>query len=168
MTFNSQTLRFGKVTATTSAHAAHPMTVLPSAILILFSIHYGDVIMGTMASQTTSLTIVYSTVYSSADQRKQQRSASLAFVRGIHRGPVNSPHKWPVTRKMYSFDDVIISVSQIRGNALSGLRAGDKPENIDILVVRWYILIWRLSTLVCSSLKLQNPWFRNWTWHYSL
>ena len=56
--------------------------------------HYGDVIMGTIASQITSLTIVYSTVYSRADQRKHQSSASLAFVRGIHRGPVNSPHKW--------------------------------------------------------------------------
>ena len=65
--------------------------------------------MGLTASQITSLTIVYSTVYSDADQRKHQRSASLAFVRGIHRGPVNSPHKWPVTRKMFPFDDVIMS-----------------------------------------------------------
>ena len=72
------------------------------------TIHYSDVIMGTMASQITSLTIVYSTVYSSADQRKHQSSASLAFVRGIHRGPVNTPHKWPVTRKMFPFDDVIM------------------------------------------------------------
>ena len=46
--------------------------------------------------------------YSGADQRKHQSSASLAFVLGIHRGPVNSPHKWPVTRKMFPFDDVII------------------------------------------------------------
>ena len=61
--------------------------------------HYNDVVMGTIASQMTSLTIVYSTVYSDADQRKHQSSASLAFVRGIHRGPVNSPHKWPVTGK---------------------------------------------------------------------
>ena len=52
--------------------------------------HYGDVIMGTITSQITSLTIVYSTVYSDADQRKHQSSASLAFVRGIHRGQVNS------------------------------------------------------------------------------
>ena len=37
-----------------------------------------------------------------------QSSASLAFVRGIHRRPVNSPHKWPVTRKMSPFDDVIM------------------------------------------------------------
>ena len=58
----------------------------------------------------TSLTIVYSTVYSGADQRKHQSSASLAFVWGIHRGPVNSPHKWPVTRKMFPFDDVIMAL----------------------------------------------------------
>ena len=70
--------------------------------------HYGDVIMGAIASQITSLTIVYSTVYSDADQRKHQSSASLAFVRGIHRRPVNFPHKWPVTRKMFPFDDVIM------------------------------------------------------------
>ena len=53
--------------------------------------HYNGVIMGTIASQITSLTIVYSAVYSGANQRKHQRSASLAFVRGIHRWPVNSP-----------------------------------------------------------------------------
>ena len=70
--------------------------------------HYRDVIMGTMASQITSITIVYSTVYSGADQRKRQSSASLAFVREIHRLPVNFPHKWPVTRKMSPFDDVIM------------------------------------------------------------
>ena len=56
--------------------------------------------MSTIASQITSLTIVYSTVGSDTDQRKHQNSASLAFVWGIHQGPVNSPHKWPVTRKI--------------------------------------------------------------------
>ena len=65
--------------------------------------------MGTVTSQITSPTIVHSTVYSGADQRKHQSSASLAFVWGIHRGPVNSPHKWPVTRKMLQFDDVIMN-----------------------------------------------------------
>ena len=64
--------------------------------------------MSTMVSQITSLTIVYSIVYSDADQRKHENSASLAFVRGIHRGPVNSSHKWPVTWKMFPFDDVIM------------------------------------------------------------
>ena len=71
-------------------------------------IHYDDVKMGTIASQITSLTIVYSTDCSGAYQSKHQSSASLAFVRGIHHGPVNSPHKWPVTRRMCPFDDVIM------------------------------------------------------------
>ena len=71
--------------------------------------HNNDVIIRAMASQIISLTIAYLTVYSGADQRKHQSSASLAFVRGIHRWPVNSPHKWPVTRKMFPFDDVIAS-----------------------------------------------------------
>ena len=84
----------------------------PFWIMPLFSasavFHYNDVIMSTIASQITSLTILYSTVYSGADQRKHQSSASLAFVRGIYRGPVNFPHKGLVTRKMFPFDDVIM------------------------------------------------------------
>ena len=50
--------------------------------------HYNDVILGAMVSQIIRLTIVYLTVYSGADQRKHQSSASLDFVRGIHRWPV--------------------------------------------------------------------------------
>ena len=65
------------------------------------STHYNDVIISAIASHITSL-------YSDADQRKHQSSASLAFVWGIHRGQVNSPRKWPVTRKMLPFDDVIM------------------------------------------------------------
>ena len=76
--------------------------------LTLLLCHYNVVIMGTIAYQITSLTIVYSIVYSDADQRKHQSSALLAFVWGIHRGPVNSPHKWPVTRKMFLCDGVIM------------------------------------------------------------
>ena len=66
--------------------------------------------MGAMASQITSHAIVYSSVNSGADQRKHQSSASLAFVRGIHRGPVNSLHKESVTRKMFPFDDIIMKI----------------------------------------------------------
>ena len=69
--------------------------------------------MGVMASQIIILTIVYSTVYSGADQRKHQSCVSLAFVWGIHRRPVNSPHKWPVTRKMFPFDDVIMQLRRV-------------------------------------------------------
>ena len=57
-----------------------------------------------MTSKITSLTIVYSTVYSGINQTKYQSFASLAF----HRWPVNSPHKGPVTRKIFPFGDVII------------------------------------------------------------
>ena len=64
--------------------------------------------MSEIASQITSLTIVYSTVLSGVDQSKHQSSASLAFVWEIHRWPVNFPHKWPVTRKIFPFDDVIM------------------------------------------------------------
>ena len=83
--------------------------------------HHGDVIMGAIASQITSLTIIYSTVYSDADQRKHQSSASLAFVWGIHRGPVNSPHKWPETRKMFPFDDVIMDVLKNNSGAVQNI-----------------------------------------------
>ena len=80
-------------------------------VIPLVVIHYNDVIMSAMASQITSLTIVYSTVYRRRRSKKHQSSASLAFVRGIHRWPVNSPHKGPVTRKMFPFDDVIMYIS---------------------------------------------------------
>ena len=70
--------------------------------------HYSDVITSLRASQITCITIVYWTVYSGVLQRKHQSSTSLAFVRGIHRSPVNIPHKGPVTRKMFPFDDVIV------------------------------------------------------------
>ena len=86
--------------------------------------------MGAIASQMTSLTTVYSTVYSEADQRKHQSSASLAFVRGIHRGPVNSPHKWPVTRKMFPFDDVII----FYGNALGVAWESNTPVSMPLSI----------------------------------
>ena len=78
-------------------------------VLLNCATHYRDVIIGVITSQITGLTIVYSTDYSIADQRKHLSSASLAFVRGNHRGPWTSPHKWPVTRKMFPFDDVIMS-----------------------------------------------------------
>ena len=69
---------------------------------------YVDDMVNTMASQITIFTSVYSTVYSGTDERKLQSSSSLAFVRGIHRWPLNSLYKGPVTRKTSPFDDVIV------------------------------------------------------------
>ena len=63
--------------------------------------------MRTMVAQIIGVSIVYATVCSGAD-KKHRRSASLAFVRGIRRWPANSPHKGPVTRRMFPFDDVIM------------------------------------------------------------
>ena len=82
-----------------------------TVILDTFSAHYCDVIMGAMESQITSLMIVYSTVHSGTYERKHQSSASLAYGHGIHRWLVNSPHKCQLTRKMFPFDDVIISIN---------------------------------------------------------
>ena len=90
----------------------------------------------------------YSTVYSDTDQRKYQSSASLAFVRGIHRRPVNSPHKWPVTRKMFPFDDVIMfgeKKMEGRGNISN---VNDQPtarpqHNVELyMIISWYDILW--------------------------
>ena len=80
--------KFGKWTGTEQATYRYPNQRLPS---YWRTHHYNDVIMDSMASQITSLTI-----YSGGDQRKHQSSASLVFVRGIHRGPMNSPQKSPM------------------------------------------------------------------------
>ena len=84
------------------------IVIVISHNMMLASGHYGDVIMGAMASQITCPMIVYSAFYSGADQRKHHSSAPLAFVRGIHRWQVNSPYKGPVTRRVFPFDDVIM------------------------------------------------------------
>ena len=97
----------------TALYSQYTFKSLPMSMKYVLSFvrpksHYSDVIMSVMASQITSLTIVYSTVYSGADQRKHQSSASLAFVRGIHPWLVNSPHKRPVIQNMFPFDDAIM------------------------------------------------------------
>ena len=80
--------------------------------------------MSAMASQITGVSIVCSTVGSGGDQRKHQSPASLAFVRGFHRSSVNSPHKGPVTRKMFPFDDVIMRLSATRASIANLWRQG--------------------------------------------
>ena len=82
--------------------------------------------MSPMASQITGFTNVYSAVGLGPDQRKYQSSTSLPFVRGIHRWPVNSPQKGPVTRKMFSFDDVLMTRNSYDD--------ADIPTNEDIMM----------------------------------
>ena len=116
--------------------------------------HYNKVIMSLMASQITSLMIVYSTVYSGADKKKHQSSASLAFVRGIHRWPVNCPHKGPVTRKMFPFDEVIMITNK-------PVDQRDLPFGQGFLVAGWqnnnlpvghYELVW----IIIRSIIMTN------------
>ena len=107
--------------------------------------YYCDVMMSTMASQITGLTIVYSTVYSGPDERKHQSSALLTFVREIHRWPVNSPHKGPVTPTMFPFDDVIMK----RHSYINLRRSSDRLRFIMGIPIRvrrclfWYIVAHR-------------------------
>ena len=104
---------------------------------------------GRDASQITSLTIVYSTVYSYADQRKHQSSSSLAFVQGIYRWPVNFLHKWPVTRKMFSFDDVII-------RSHGWVRLYGKHLN---QLLSMYILLWSITCREISRhVEAETKW----------
>ena len=84
--------------------------------------------MGTMASQITSLTIAYSTVIQAQIKENiKPPCLSLGFVWGIIRPPVNSLHKWPVTREILSFDDVIMILGQ--DNFCAAFRQAD---NLDI------------------------------------
>ena len=70
--------------------------------------------MSAMTSHNTGVSIDYLTGCSGADQRKHESSAWLAFVRRIHRWAVKSPHKGPITRKMFPFDDVIMGLCIIK------------------------------------------------------
>ena len=111
-------------------------------------LHYNVVIMSARASQITSVSIVCSTVGSGADHRKYQSSASLAFVRGIHQPPVNSPHKRPVTVKMFPFDDVVM-ISKM----------GTKPKVSEsyckISFKVWLFIMWILRTIISCNFRFR-------------
>ena len=79
--------------------------------------HNSVVRMNAMVSQITGVSTACSADCSGADQRKRQSSASLAFVMGIHRWPVDSPHKRPVTRKLLPLDDAVHTTNhkQLKG-----------------------------------------------------
>ena len=113
----------------------------------LWSIHYSDVIVGTMVSQINNLTIVYSTIYSCSDWRKHQCSTSLAFVQGIRWWLVNSPHKWPVTCKMFPFDDIMGAIWHLRS----------WPSMVHVMVGIWWPL-YKALLIYRSHSSLNNSW----------
>ena len=99
--------------------------ILLCFVVVLYQSYHSDVIMSAMAFQITGVTIVCSTVSSDTD-KNMQRSASLASVRGIHRQPMDSPHKGPITRKMFPFDDVIMNLQHV----LQGYFTGTEGNHI--------------------------------------
>ena len=86
--------------------------------------------MSAMASQITGVSIVYSTVCSGADQRKHQSSASLAFVEGIPRWSMDSQHNGPVTRKMFSFNDIIMCTVAVKFDRYLNSTAADSEASV--------------------------------------
>ena len=110
--------------------------------------------MSAMASQITSFTIDYSTVYSGLDQRKHQSSASPVvtdlFVRGIHRSPVNFPHKRPVTRTMFPCDDVIMRKTRTPPD-IRLLTNWIEPQNTDKQRVLMLGIKGEMSGTVCVT-----------------
>ena len=114
--------------------------------------------------QITSLTVVHSTVYSGADQRKHQSSASLAFA--------NSPHKEPLTQKMFPFDDVFMWESR------KGVPVRDRPdcEEVSRQIVRvgkcLYVCLWLVRVYMClwlvRILLSMGVNFREWHCHRAM
>ena len=93
-----------------SFHCGYPIFkwIVDIAKTTGYQFHYNNVIVSAMVSQLTGASIIYSTSCSGADQRKHQSFASWLL------SPVNSPHKGPITRNMFLFDDVIMFVSHAK------------------------------------------------------
>ena len=79
--------------------------------------------------------------------KKTPKLPSLAVVRGIHRWPVNSPHKWSVTRKMFPFDDVITDICLIISDEIC--RVSSLWSTTDMLLSN--------SLSNCTTIKYLSP-----------
>ena len=123
-----------------------------------------------MASEITSLTVVYSPVHSGIGQGKHKSSVSLVFVRGIQRSPVNSLHKWPVTRKMIPFDDVIILYVILKFSLYFNLIA---ISYLTVILVQMLLVIYSHSIqivinsyqFITSTRNGQLHWLISYVWH---
>ena len=147
--FTSNTSAFGKYGTVIDATFSN----VSSKLVLIF--YYNDVTMGAMESQITSLTIVYSTVYSGADQRKHQSSASLAFVRGIHRSPVNS--QFALKRRAISAFMLCIYFLMRRNHANFSVMKGSRTKCYSTLRLPWKRIIF--NNIIPSPKIIK--------WHYS-
>ena len=107
------------------------------------------------AAATVVVTVAVATSTSDA-QRKHQSSTSLAFVRGIHRWPVNSPHKGPVTRKMFPFDDVIM-MDEFHDVTYFVFPLKVQVDNVEI-DMRWGYQRHNVNMPWCSYISLPCDW----------
>ena len=111
-----------------------------------------------------SVSIVCSTVGSGADHTKHQSYASLAFVWGIHRWQVTSPHKMPVTRKMFPFDDVIMC-----DDYLFLLPPCDIFTSLNAYTILWWII---QQSLMMGNMATSDWWtmpggpLKSWYHHH--
>ena len=81
-------------------------------------------------------------------RRSKNSSASLAFVGGIHRSPVNSPHNRPVTRKKFPFDDVIMIPSGYIRFVFDGVMAFMSAAFVHIVLI-----VFRCASLPFHQLR---------------
>ena len=118
--------------------------------------HYSDVIMSAMASQIVGVSIVCSSVCSGADQIIHQSFALLAFVRGIHRWPMDSPHKAPVTREIFPSNDVIMNDHPARSQENS------KPPDCEMEILPRFE-IWQVARRQCcwATGQISIQWRHN-------
>ena len=98
--------------------------------------------------------------------KKHQSSASLAFVRRIHRRPVNSLYKWIVTRKMFPFDHVIMTPRFVRVQLT--MRSIWSGTSTGIGSIQWQFFTWHADLYALLILFLEgilgcpSCWFRLW------
>ena len=142
--------------------------------------HYSNVIMNTMVSLITSVSSVCPTVWAGTHQRKHQSSASVAFVRGIHWWPVDSPHKGPVTQKMFSCDDTIMWRDGWNGCVWISLRErnawtpcviirshtgegfGGRSDHINQTYISdWNVVIYAARSRCCCDILTRWQWRNN-------
>ena len=96
-------------------------TIFYSYLIRYWNLHYSELIVSEITSQITGVSMVCSTVCSGVDHRKHQCSESLAFVRRILRWLMNSPHRRPVTRSLFPFDDIIMVSSASTFKSMSDI-----------------------------------------------
>ena len=139
---------------------------LTSTMVILnhlwsYDMHHSDIIMNTMVSQITIVSILNLTVCSGPDQRNHQSSASLALVRGVHGWLVNSPHKGPVTRKWFPFDDVIMwmDIYKPQRTVVMMSKQGLSDHRV---IIPWYVV--DCSSTIHKYNMIRRSFMCAWLW----